>query len=72
MQIYLPDDIYQELKLTAKLTNRPMSELVRMGLKKVLPSKVAADPLKHFVGKGKTKKAGNAMKELGEYYAKEA
>jgi len=68
-QVYLPDDIYEELRLVSRLTKRPMSEFVRTGLSKVLAlPKKKADPFKYFVGKGKTKKKSNALKDFDDYY----
>jgi len=69
MQVYLPDDIYEELRLVSRLTKKPMSEFVRKGLGKVLaPPKKKGDPFKYFVGKGKTKKKSNALKDFDDYY----
>lgn len=72
MQIYLPDEIYQELRTASKLNNRPMSEFVRKGLNHVLSlgKKNKADPFKYFVGQSKSKIKPNALKGFDDYYEK--
>ena len=70
MQVYLPDDIYEELKMASKVSKKPMSEFVRKGLSQVLVlgEKGKGDPFRYFVGKGKTKKEANALKDIDDYY----
>lgn len=72
MQIYLPDEIYQELRTASKLSNRPMSEFVRIGLNHILSlgDKKKGDPFKYFVGQGRSKIKSDALKDFDDYYEK--
>ncbi len=72
MQVYLPDDVYAELRIAARLSKRPMSEFVRKGLGQVLKltdKNRKNDPFKFFVGKGKTMVKTNALEDFGRFYA---
>ncbi|CAN5314925.1 hypothetical protein BH10PAT1_BH10PAT1_1360 [soil metagenome] len=55
-QIYLPDDLYNDLKLLAQTGNKNISQLIREGAKILLEKKAKKkkfDPWKDFIGKGK-------------------
>ena len=56
-QIYLPDDLYNDLKLLASSGEKNMSQLIREGAKLVVIKKNRIkkkfDPWKEFIGKGK-------------------
>lgn len=72
-QVYLPDDLYHDLKLLAATGNENFSELVRRGVEKVVQVKRKAkkrkfDPLKDFAGTIKGYKT-NAVKDIHDYYA---
>lgn len=56
-QVYLPEELYNELKLLANTTRRKFSELVREGARLIVQKRIAQkrrfDVWKDFVGKGK-------------------
>lgn len=70
MQVYLPDEMFVDLKQVALLQNTNMSFLIRKGLKKVLYSEkdFKFNPMRDFVGKGKAKRKTNAVSEIKDYY----
>lgn len=55
-QVYLPEELHQELKLLAETQNTNFSSLIREGAEEVVKRKtkpkVDFDPWKSFVGKG--------------------
>lgn len=69
MQVYIPENLYDNLKRKASVEDVSMSELIRQGLQKILRTeKRFADPMKVFVGQAKTKKRTNALKDIEDYY----
>jgi len=56
-QVYLPEDLHQELKFLAKAEKTNFSNLIRQGAEEVIRKKIKKkekfDPWKSFVGKGK-------------------
>lgn len=71
MQVYLPEELFIDLKTMALVEDITMSELVREGLRKTLKvDKKRADPMKIFVGKCKAKEKTNAVEEVNSYYRK--
>lgn len=68
-QIYIPEELITHLKNVAETEQISVSELIRRSLKKTLRlNKKKSDPMKVFVGKGKSKKQTNAVKEINSYY----
>ena len=56
-QIYLPEELYKELKLIANVSRRNFSEVVRAGANLLVMKEKKArsksfDPWKSFIGKG--------------------
>lgn len=71
MQVYLPGDLFIDLKTQAAVRELSMSELIRRGLRNVLRvEKKKLDPMKEFVGKCKAKVKTDAVKEIDNYYQK--
>lgn len=72
MQVYLPDEVYEELRLASRLSRKPMSGFVRKGLDHVLglTKNKKVDRFKSFVGKGKTKVRTDAVNDVADYYRK--
>lgn len=70
-QVYLPDELYHDLKLLAATGNENFSGLIRRGVEKVVREKKKTkkkfDPLKDFAGTIKGYKT-NAVKDIHEYY----
>ena len=72
MQIYIPDDMYQDLKTTARNSQIPMSHIVRRGLKKVLYPKqtVQKTKLNQFVGRYRGPVKTDAVNDIQALYTK--
>jgi len=72
-QIYLPEDIYEDLRLIAKTQKVNLSQLIREGAKNVIVGRtkqIKNDGWKEFVGAaGKSKIKTNAVKDIHDYYA---
>jgi len=70
MQVYLPKEMFVDLKQTALTKGVTMSNLIKDGLTKILyPDRDKSfDPMTDFVGKGKTAKQTNAVKDIKNYY----
>lgn len=69
MQIYIPENLYNNLKQTASVEDISMSEIIRKSLQKALnKEKRNVDPMKVFVGQAKTKRRTNALKDIENYY----
>ena len=55
-QVYLPEDLYKDLKLLSSTSGERFSELLRQGAKAVVQNKTKRkrkfDPWKDFIGKG--------------------
>lgn len=70
-QIYLPDDLYNELKLLANTGKTKFSELIREGAKLVIAQKIKRkkkfDPWKDFIGKGIKGRPKDLSKKI-DYY----
>ena len=71
-QIYLPDDLYRELKLLAATGKEKFSDLIREGIKDIIKKrmkkKVKKDAWKNFIGaiKGGSKRSGQEL--INDYY----
>lgn len=71
MQVYLPEDLVTALRTRAVIDDVSMSDLIRKGLDKILkPDNKIADPFKYFVGKYKSKRKTDGVKEIENYYQK--
>lgn len=71
MQVYLPEDLFIDLKTRAAVEDVAMSELIRKGLKKVLLRPIKkTDPMKVFVGRYQAKIKTNAVQVINGYYQK--
>lgn len=72
MQVYIPEKLFVNLKNKAAIEDISMSALVRKGLRVVLNHDETrkADPMKVFVGQGKTKEETDAVREIKRYYQK--
>lgn len=69
MQVYLPEELFSNLKSRAAIEDISMSEIIRKCLEGLLFNKSAkTDPMKEFVGKFKSKKKTNGVKEINNYY----
>lgn len=56
-QIYLPDDIYEDLRLISKASNQNLSQLIREGARKEIKARamqVGRDDWREFAGALKT------------------
>ena len=70
-QIYLPDDIYHDLKLLSKTKKVKFSHLIRKGAERVLSEEkkaVKKDAWKDFIGAIKGGPKTNAVKDIQDYY----
>ena len=68
-QIYIPEELITYLKNAAETEQISVSEFIRRSLNKTLKlDKKKSDPMKVFVGKGKSKRKTNAVKEINSYY----
>lgn len=71
MQVYLPEETFVNLKTRAAVEDVSMSDLIRKGLEKVLfLDRKSVNPMKDFVGKLKSKKKTDSVKEVNNYYKK--
>lgn len=71
MQVYIPEALFMQLKKTAYLREKPMSDLIREGLKLILPKTKKAgkkNPFEAFVGKCKLKEKTNAVDVINSIY----
>lgn len=69
MQIYLPEDLVTALRTRAVVDDVSMSDLIRKSLSKILKSNnKTADPFKYFVGKYRSKRKTDSVKEIESYY----
>ncbi|KKQ84996.1 MAG: hypothetical protein UT08_C0011G0014 [Candidatus Woesebacteria bacterium GW2011_GWB1_38_8] len=71
-QVYLPDELYRELKLLAASGKYKFSELLREGVEEVIRKKKKKakgkhDPWKDFIGAIKGVKT-DAVKDIDDYY----
>jgi len=71
-QIYLPEDLYRQLKLLANAKNTNLSTLIRQGAQKIInqhnkDTNPKVDFAK-FIGQAKTNKKTNAVKDIHDYY----
>ena len=70
-QVYLPDDLYRELKLLAASGKDKFSDLIREGVKDVVKKRKRRvkkfDPWKDFIGAIKGVRT-NAVKDIDDYY----
>lgn len=72
MQVYIPEDLFTDLKNKAAGEDTSMSEIVRKGLKKVLNiDDKRADPMRSFVGKCRIKAKTNAVEEINSHYKRQ-
>ena len=70
-QIYIPEELITYLKNAAEMEEISVSEFIRRSLNKTLKlDKKKSDPMKVFVGKGKSKRKTNAVREINSYYQK--
>ena len=70
-QIYLPDDLYNDLKLLADSGEKNLSELIREGAKLVVAKKsrkFKKDAWKDFVGACKFKFNKSGTELINDYY----
>lgn len=69
-QVYIPDDLYEELNLLSKREGKNFSELLREGARDIIRKKMKRQ--KHwgrgFVGQGKTNIATQSVGDIHEYY----
>lgn len=76
MQIYLPHELFIQLKQKAQENDVSMADIIRTSLKKTLPAKKKTkdsfDPFKSLVGCIKTKKTTNAVQDIHDYYEHDA
>ena len=74
-QVYLPEDLYNEAKITAKLYGVKMSKLMRDGLresiKKVTKVKAKKGTWENFIGACKTNFGKSGTDLINEYYEKD-
>jgi hypothetical protein len=70
MQVYLPEDMFQDLKHASIARDTSMSDLIRSGLNHVLypPKDNQFDPLLDFVGQAKPAKKTNAVQAVKDLY----
>lgn len=72
-QIYLPEDIYEDLQLIVKTQKVNLSQLIREGARNVIKGRekqAKNDDWKKFVGgAGKSNTKTNAVKDIHDYYA---
>lgn len=70
-QVYIPDDLYRDLKLLSATSGKGFSELIREGVKNVVQKKTKKkrkfDAWKDFIGKG-LKGGGKALSSKIDYY----
>lgn len=74
-QVYLPDDLYRELKLLAQQKGTNFSALIRKGVKEVIKKKRRRRNKKWgegFIGAYKGKVKTNAVKDIHDYYKNDA
>lgn len=70
-QVYLPEDLYNDLKLLAATGKDKFSDLIRQGVEEVIKKKKIkgkGDPWKEFIGaiKGGPKVSGQKL--IDDYY----
>ena len=74
-QVYLPEDLYNELKLLANTTRSKFSELIREGAELVVRKKTkrkrSFDPWKDFIGMGKRGGPKNLSPKIDYYLYEE-
>lgn len=75
-QVYIPEDIYRDLRLLAKTSKKNISQLIREGAHEVIKREskkrlMKKDPWKNFIGAIKGVKT-NSVADIGEYYEKHA
>lgn len=68
--MYLPDDLYRELKLLARVGKKNFSQLIREGAAVVVKRKQVKGKKfgEGFIGAGKTTVKTNAVKDISDYY----
>lgn len=73
-QIYLPDDLYRDLKLLSNTRQTNISKLIREGAREVVrkKTKIKKGAWESFMGAIKTKVKTNAVKDIHDYYKKYA
>ena len=72
-QVYLPEDIYTQLKLIAANSKFNFSELIRQGAQKVISDQKPKTLNKkvwfeNFIGTGITNIKTSAVKDIADYY----
>lgn len=71
LQVYLPENLFLDLKSRAVIEETSMAEIIRRGLRKIINlEKSQADPLRVFVGKCRLKSKTNSVKTINDYYQK--
>lgn len=73
-QIYLPEDIYRDLKILSSNGQTNFSQLIRDGAREIIKKRSTMNKsawLK-FIGAAKTHIKTNATKDIHEYYKKHA
>ncbi|OGM24556.1 hypothetical protein A3D00_00775 [Candidatus Woesebacteria bacterium RIFCSPHIGHO2_02_FULL_38_9] len=74
-QIYIPDDLYKELKILSNITNTNFSSLIREGAKLVVKNRSRTrkkfNPWKDFIGKGLKGKPKDLSEKIDYYLYEE-
>lgn len=73
-QIYLPDDLYRDLKLLSSNGQTNISRIIRDGAREIIKkrSTMKKSAWLKFIGAAKTRIKTNATKDFHEYYKKHA
>ena len=74
-QVYLPEDLYNDLKLLANTSKTKFSDLLREGARLIIKKKnkqaKSVDAWKNFIGAYKGKLGKSGVELIKEYYEKD-